>query len=244
MASSIRRRGAGIFFLSLLLFLAGGCQLRSDSHMTAIPEELPAIDRIAVVPFLKVLPDEATGIARCPLCGTFAHAQRFPGNPEQDLERLFLARLERMKPSFTVLDGEWVDGVLRGVASASLTAPLRQVLAETGRELGVDAVVAGYLYRFRERRGSAFTVEQPASVTFEMHLLRVSDGALLWRGYYDKTQVSLMEDLLQLGTFVRGRGRWMTAEELLASGIDQVMESFPELQPTDKDSGGRDRDRN
>ena len=145
------------------------------------------------------------------------------------MERLFLAQLDRQKPKAAFMSGEKVAGVFQRVSASSLKMPLRQVLSEVGRELEAEGVVVGYVYRFRERKGVAYTVEQPASVTFDLHLLRVSDGALVWRGHFDKTQSSLMEDVFQLGAFFREKGRWVTAEELMDEGIEAVLETFPGL---------------
>jgi hypothetical protein len=152
-----------------------------------------------------------------------------PGNPEKILEALFLEELNKNKPKFDLLAGERVAGVFRGVSANSLKAPLRQVLRDVGSELGAEGVVAGYVYRFKERKGVAYAVEHPASVTFEIHLLRVSDGALVWRGTFDKTQSSLMEDLLQISSFYRGKGRWLTATELMGEGLEQILKTFPGL---------------
>lgn len=52
-----------------------------------------------------------------------------------------------------------------------------------------------------KRKGMpSYSVEKPASVAFEIHLFRVSDGALVWKGRFDKTD-SLMEDVLQASAF-------------------------------------------
>jgi len=215
--------------LCLLLLLFAGCRYRGPAEETA-PEKKLLFNRIAVVPFQHIAPeDEKGGAVRCPLCGITANAARSPGNPERILETLFLEELNRNKPKFHLLDGERVAAVYRRISASSLTAPLNQVLREVGKELGADGVVAGFVYRFRERKGVAYSVEQPASVTFEMHLLRVSDGALVWRGTFDKTQSSLMEDLFQIFSFYRGKGRWMTAEELMGEGVEQILQTFPGL---------------
>jgi len=87
----------------------------------------------------------------------------------------------------------------------------------------------GHLYRFRERRGEAFAVEQPASVALEIHLLRVEDGVLVWRGAFDRTQSSLMEDILQIASFYREKARWVTANELAEEGVEKILETFPGL---------------
>jgi len=219
----------GLFVFGLLLLMVAGCHYREQADATASERKI-VFDRIAVVPFQQIAPeDEEGGAVRCPLCGITINAVRAPGNPEKILETLFLEELNENKPKFHLLDRERVAAVFRRVSANSLTSPLRQVLRNVGSELGADGVVAGYVYRFRERKGVAYSVEQPASVTFEIHLLRVSDGALVWRGAFDKTQSSLMEDLFQISSFYRGKGRWVTASELMGEGIEQVLKTFPGL---------------
>jgi hypothetical protein len=206
-----------------------GCHFREDSGV-AVHDEKLVFDRIAVVPFQQIVPDESIdGTVRCPLCGITVNASAAQGNPEKVLEKIFLEQLENSKPKFSLISGERVAGIFRRISANSLKTPLRQILRDVGSELGAECVAVGYLYRFRERKGVAYTVEQPASVAFEIHLLRVSDGAIVWRGVFDKTQSSLMEDLFQFSSFYRGGGRWVTAEELTGEGIEQVLKTFPGL---------------
>ena len=209
--------------------MIAGCHYRDDSGVP-LPEGKVAFDRIAVAPFQQVAPEDALGgVVRCPLCGLSFNAAGSPGHPEQVLERLFLEELQRERPKLSVISGERVTGVYRRISADSLTISQRDVLRKVGAELGVEGIVAGYVYRFRERKGVSYTVEQPASVAFEIHLLRVSDGALVWRGTFDKTQSSLMENLLQSASFFRGKGKWVTAEELTEEGVEQVLKTFPGL---------------
>jgi len=206
-----------------------GCHSRVDSGVP-LPEGKIVFDRIAVAPFQQVAPEESLGGAvQCPVCGMTFNAAGSPGHPEQVLERLFLEELEKERPKLNIISGERVDGVYRRISADSLTISQREVLRKVGSELGVEGIVAGYVYRFRERKGVSYTVEQPASVTFEIHLLRVSDGALVWRGSFDKTQSSLMENLFQVASFFRGKGKWVTAEELTGEGVEQVLKTFPGL---------------
>jgi hypothetical protein len=206
-----------------------GCHHREDSGIP-LPEGKIAFDRIAIAPFQQVAPEEPFGGAvRCPICGMTFNAAESPGHPEMVVERLFLEELEKERPRLSILSGERVAGVYRRISSDSLTIAPREVLRRVGSELEAEGVVAGYVYRYRERKGVSYTVEQPASVAFEIHLLRVSDGALVWRGTFDKTQSSLMEDLLQVASFFRGKGKWVTAEELTGEGIEQVLKTFPSI---------------
>jgi hypothetical protein len=228
-SSRFRKRFTVLFSLGLILPIFMGCHHREDSG-APLPEGKTVFDRIAVAPFQQVAPEESPGGAfQCPLCGVTFNATASPGNPEKVLEKLFVEQLGKERPKVTVIAGERVAGVYRRISSDSLTISAREVLRQMGSELGAEGVVAGYLYRYRERKGVSYTVEQPASVAFEIHLLRVSDGALVWRGSFDKTQSSLMEDLFQFSSFFRGKGKWVTAEELTGEGVEQVFKTFPGL---------------
>jgi hypothetical protein len=179
-----------------------------------------------VVPFQQMASEEAqSGAVRCPLCGAIFSAAKTVGTPEAVVEARFLELLEKGKPKFSVISGERVAGVFRRVSMESIKNPLRQILRDVGGELGAEGVVVGYVYRFRERKGETFSVEKPASVAFEIHLIRVEDGALVWREAFDRTQSSLMEDLLQVSSW-----KWVTAEELAVGGLKHVLKTFPGLQ--------------
>jgi hypothetical protein len=102
-----------------------------------------------------------------------------------------------------------------------------RVLQEVGKAFKADAALGGTIYRWREREGSAAGVNRPASVAFDLQLVRPADGAILWRDKFDKTQQSLSENLLDAKTFVQGRGRWMTAGELAAIGLRKVLAGMP-----------------
>jgi hypothetical protein len=225
----LRGRQGVLLLFCLVIPLFTACHHQVE---TAIPagEGKILFDRIAVVPFQQIAPEEAAGNAlACPVCGVIFTATRSAGSPERVLERLFLEQMDKAKPKFALISGERVEGIFRRISANSLKAPLRQVLRDVGDELEVEGIVVGHVYRFRERKGVSYTVEQPASVTFDLHLLRVSDGVVVWRGQFDKTQSSLMENLFQITSFFREKGKWVTAEELAEEGMEQVLQTFPGL---------------
>jgi len=90
-----------------------------------------------------------------------------------------------------------------------------------------DAILTGYLFRFKERVGKRYSVESPASVAFSLFLFRVSDGQILWRGIFEETQQSLSENFLKLGTFLKRKARWVTARELAADGLENLILTLP-----------------
>jgi len=55
----------------------------------------------------------------------------------------------------------------------------------------------------------------------------VSDGKRVWDGKFDETQQSLSENLLKIGSFVRRKASWLTAEELSSVGMDEMLIRLP-----------------
>jgi hypothetical protein len=96
-----------------------------------------------------------------------------------------------------------------------------------GKSLNADAVVSGTIYRFQQRIGDRISISTPASVAFAMELIRVADGRVIWNRAFDQTQSSLDKDLLKIDTFLKRGVKWLTAEELAASGLNETMASFP-----------------
>ena len=102
---------------------------------------------------------------------------------------------------------------------------LRHIL-DIGRREGVDGVFAGYIFRFRERVGNTMSVSSSASVIFELHFINVKNANISWSGYYAETQKSLSEDLLGIGKYFKRGGKWITAEELAISGLEELLEEI------------------
>jgi hypothetical protein len=73
------------------------------------------------------------------------------------------------------------------------------------------------IYRFQERRGSAFSVERPASVGFHVHYFDSSGLKDVF--VFDETQQPLFDNIFRLFTFLRRGARWITAEELSREGV-------------------------
>jgi hypothetical protein len=123
-----------------------------------------------------------------------------------------------------------VQDVYKRIASESLKQPLLNILKKVGRELGTDVLAVGYVYRYTEREGYNYSAKHPASVFFEIHLIKTIDGSIIWRGFFDKTQKSLMEDVFQISSFFKGGGKWMTARQLTEQGMNKIFQTFPDLE--------------
>jgi hypothetical protein len=224
---SISDRFAQFLLLFFILCVVCGCQGASGVSTTLKDDGKVVFKRIAVVPFQAISQEDADiKTVRCPVCGLVFSTESYPKGSETVVEGIFFDRLKGEK-AFALIPPDRVGGVYEGITGGLFKADILDVLKKVGTELEADGIILGYVYRFRERKGFSLSVEKPASVAFEIHLIRVADGAIVWRGIFDKTQTSLMENLLQVASFLKEGGKWVTAKELAAEGMDDVLKDFP-----------------
>jgi len=107
----------------------------------------------------------------------------------------------------------------------SQRSPLK-MLAQTGHMLNADMVIQGYLYRFKNRVGANYSAESAASVAFDVYLIDCVQQKLVWYGYFDQTQQALTDDLRFIGSFFQRGGRWVTAEEMATTAMDDMFKDF------------------
>jgi len=229
-SSCILNRFSNLVILCFILIIVSGCHYSSGVSTTLKDDGKVVFKRIAVVPFQRISPEDADiKTVRCPVCGLVFRTESSPQDSEKIVEDLFWERLKNQK-GFTLIPPDRVGGVYEQVTTGLFKADLLEILKKVGNELEADGIILGYVYRYRERKGYSYSVEKPASVAYEIHLIRVSDGAIVWRGIFDKTQTSLMEDMLQISYFFKEGGKWITAKQLAAEGMDEVLKGSPLLK--------------
>jgi hypothetical protein len=125
---------------------------------------------------------------------------------------------------FQVISPRVVRGELELLMSGkSIGISEREKVLELGQKTGADAVMAGYIYRFEERKGSNYAAEKPASVAFDLHLIRVADGRVLWSGHFKETQQALTDNLYEFDSFVKRGAKWVTARDMAADAIAEML---------------------
>jgi len=91
---------------------------------------------------------------------------------------------------------------------------------ELGEQLAATLVIVGVLTRYEERRGSALGVERPATVWYQVALVRTEDGKVLGRDQFDYTQKPLSANVLELGRVVEEGGfGWQTSRQILDAAL-------------------------
>jgi len=181
---------------------------------------------LAVLPFLvERIEDPARG-AVCPVCKeAYRRGDVSPGS-RNTLTRLLQAKVETMG-IFNVLPQEKVEEVISQSEGRQFEINPMQASVQLGETVNVDFILIGFLFRFEERIGSSIGAEKPASVGFDVHLIRMRDKKMLWQGKFDETQRPLSENLLKIGSFFRRKASWLTAEELSSVGMDEMLKRFP-----------------
>jgi len=193
-------------FCLLLLFIFGvSLSWRSEGKA----EENPAL---AILPFFIEKAEDPERGTVCPICkGVYRRGKILPGS-QNTLTRLLYRKVGAMG-KFTVLPIEKVEEALsQGEKRCFEESPISSSI-RFGRE---------------ERIGSSIGVEKPASVGCDLHLFRLRDGKMVWLGKFDETQRPLSENLLKIGSFVRRKAQWLTAEELASVGMDEMLRKLPD----------------
>ena len=182
--------------------------------------------RMAIIPLQAVLPKAESGNTVIgPLSGAVYFGGKIAKGGEKVVEELFIEKLKDFK-EIEIIPQEKVEGIYKRVSAESLKMPLLEILKKTGAELDADLIAVGYVFRYVERIGYDYSAEKTASVAFEINFVNPKDGSIFWRGIFDKTQKSLMEDVLQIASFYKGHGKWLTARELTKQGMNQAFKTF------------------
>lgn len=214
-----------IFLLTVILCLPG-C-----TKNIVVKENLLSTsgkEKILIFPFKNMAAVYGENVdSRCPICGkVFVTGEVAEDADNMLTEQLFILLKDRK--DIHLIPASQSQGVVSDLLSEDQKRlSERDLLVETGRVLKADWVLSGNIFRFRERVGGKYSVDLPASVAFDIHLIRVADGRLLWNDHFDETQRPLSENLFQLGSFLQRKARWITANDMAVSGLKNILKTFP-----------------
>lgn len=212
--------------LLVLIVLSGpSCQLQQ------VPQEdkavVPQMNTIVFIGFRPGLPPSQTpGLVRSPISGAVFSAEPVPEEIADGLSNLLYEKMSRERPANWLPPREAASAFSQ-LAASNPTLTDREIYVRIGKALSAEGVLGGHVYRWRERQGTDYSVNRPASVAFDLYLMSAGDGVILWKARFDKTQISLSENLFDFKTFVKAKGRWMTADELAEIGVMDFVETFP-----------------
>jgi hypothetical protein len=117
---------------------------------------------------------------------------------------------------------------LAGLQSVHSGKPL-YLAREAGQQLHYDGILVTEVERYQTRKGSAYAVDNPASVAFSLKLLAISNSRIVWSAEFDQTQQPLFDNILSSRSTGSGF-RWLTAAELAKAGLTKKLTNCPYLQ--------------
>jgi hypothetical protein len=192
----------------LLLPVLLGCSLLQSK------KDLPQVDVVAVLPI------ERSPIQR-------SDGEEGPALPE-DAGLAVTAQVYQflaMRPEFRFVADLTVQEVVQQ-SSVRNEPDLRSRAVALGKAVSADAVFFGTVSRFRERIGTEWGATSPAAVSFDLGLVQVASGEVLWEGRFDQTQAPLSSNIFDFWMFWRAGPHWFSARELTALGVDELLEEM------------------
>lgn len=218
-----------LLFVFTLLSIAG-CHGDRRSSSPPLPSPSgPITQTLVVIGFRAAISTgEGPNLVRNPVTGTSFMSWQVPEKAVDWLTDQLFDMLVQDKGWHLIPPGQ-AQGVVESIMASDTKLGIHplEMIKDVGKSFGADAVLIGQVYRWQERVGTDYGVERPASVAFDLSLVRPSDGAILWRGNYDKTQKSLFENLFDLNTYVKSGGQWLTARELAGFGLERLLGEVP-----------------
>jgi hypothetical protein len=189
--------------------------------------------KLLVIPFKDMYQVYGTETSyRCPFTGK-VHMLGYVTPSADDLLTDHLMLLLKNLGGYQVMLADRASGlVAEQVAGQKRLSSELDFLIAIGRDYGAERILANYLYRFKERVGGNYAAESPASVAFSLFLIDVPSGQLIWARHLDETQKALSENLFELRSFIKRKGRWVTAEQMALSGLEKMVSELPQPGPT------------
>ena len=210
-----------------------GCLLNPQTAHKRKPLVVPP-GKMVVVGFQPaVTPGGASGPTRSPVTGSVFLAEPTTRAVADRLTGSLFEKLLDAKQYDLIPPGQ-ARGVFSSIINSGSLLEDVEIAQKIGQILSAETVLFGYTYRWKERAGTDYAVNHPASVAFELCLIKAADGRIVWKGKFDKTQQSLSENLFDMDTFLKGKGKWMKAEKLGDLGLESLLTGFP------KGSGDRE----
>jgi len=203
-----------------LLLVAGACSRRPTSAAD-VPRVISPSYSISVAPFTQ--PINASQL----ITGHIPENQgRIPDQQLPSLDRQFQTVLTTAtKRQFKFLNAIDLPRDLTRFHSSEQPQALPLWVAY-GKKQGAQLLLVPQVLDWNEREGSKAGVTQPAHVRVEFFLINVAAGTLMSRSVFEERQEGLVDNLLNVGSFIKRHGQWVTAEELSVDGMRKAVKDL------------------
>ena len=185
------------------------------------------VEMIGVIPFmLGKHPSSVKETLNCKICQLSFDPDDVVAGADSTLTRYFHKAL-RKRYEAQVIPYEKAQAHYDGLKLDEQRDTPLSVAKDVGEAVGANLMVLGSVWRYKDLQGSSAGVKKPASVSFDVYLIDVESGNLLWMANFEETQISLTANLLDIKTFFSRGAKWLTANELARFGVKEVVDKFP-----------------
>jgi len=192
------------------------------------PAWAEARPKVVIIPFVSEGGGDTTLSATCAVCGGVHEHGAVPTEAVSTLTAVALRRVMALE-HFDVVPLSEVRQALADAHRSCTAANIVDCALETADDLEADFAIVGVIFRYAERIGSSVAAQQPATVAFDIHVIRSRDGQTVWGSSIDETQRPLFDNVLQARAFFQHRARWVTAAELAETAIGAALKRLPGL---------------
>jgi TolB-like protein len=204
-----------LLVISACSFGPGNIQTRHVSDM-----DTRKIRRIAVV--VPAAGDDPK--PRVPYAGSSPDGKTSEREVAEHLARHLFTTVAA-QPGWQVVSDTEIEEVGRNIGATTEAARLKRI----GEAVFADAVITGRVLRFRERVGNEIGAKSPASVAFNVELIDVRRGDIVWSARFDETQKALSENIFAIGDISRRGIRWLSADQLMLEGVKKAVGELHQL---------------
>jgi hypothetical protein len=101
------------------------------------------------------------------------------------------------------------------------------VVSTIGKKVGCDGVLVTTVRRFKQREGTEYASDDPASADLHMALIHAVSGTVLWTADIRETQESLLDNILTFEKMQSRGFKWVSVEEMVEQGIVERLADCP-----------------
>jgi hypothetical protein len=214
------------YIMLLLIFLVVGCTAKDKNSTELLMPPIKA-EKIVFLGFKPALSlDQEAGLFNNPVTGAEVRSEPVNQSTADKLSDKLYTLLVDSK------DYDFIN--LREIKNLTDPALFKdgsnddiKIIQSIGKAVSADVALIGYIYRMNERKGTEYATDSPASVSFDIYLISVENGSVLWKGVFDRTQKPLSDNLLELKTFLQFKGKWVDADTLAEMGLNELVNSMP-----------------
>ncbi|MBU1564450.1 MAG: hypothetical protein KJ630_02335 [Proteobacteria bacterium] len=104
------------------------------------------------------------------------------------------------------------------------------MVSAVGKKIGCDGVLVTTVRRFKQREGTEYASDDPASADLKMTLFHAASGAVLWTADFQETQESFFDNILSYDKMQNRGFKWVSVEHLVEQGITERLATCPYLK--------------